>query len=83
MTEDIIFEFEEVLSGNQEFESIKENAMNYENLETLEQELFALEGKVKHEKANTQNKKSVLASKVSVADTNNTSYYGQSAKYIK
>lgn len=83
--EDIISDFESILNDNEEFKAIKINAMNYE-IEELEKELFAIEGRVKHSK-NTKSKKTSanFSSKVSVVDdeTEKESYYGNAVKYIK
>jgi len=82
--DEIIEEFAEVLAENEEFETIKENAMDYE-LEDLREKLFALEGKVKHSKEVAKAKKpEKFTSKLSaeVEKSTNESYYGSATKYL-
>ncbi|MDD4778998.1 MAG: hypothetical protein PHT02_00145 [Tissierellia bacterium] len=83
--DEIIAEFEVILKDNEEFEIIKSKAKDME-IDILEKELYALEGKVKHTKTNKTSKKNHNFSKVSVVDDTNTitdSYYGDAVKYIK
>jgi len=89
--EGLIEDFEVVLKDNEEFEQIKKDIAIDEKLvgieyESLEKELYALEGKVKHTKNNKSAKKpQVFSSKVSVIEESdiNDSYYGDAVKYIK
>ena len=58
--------------------------MTYE-IDALEKDLYALEGRVKHSKTNKSAKKSqTFSSKVSVDNTepSSESYYGDAVKYI-
>lgn len=85
--DDIISDFETVLGENEEFKTIKTNALSYE-IEALEEKLFALEGKVKHSPKNAKTpKKPQTFSRVSVEpEVNNDdakdSYYGDGVKFI-
>jgi len=82
--EEIIADFEVTLGENDEFKVIKEKAMTYE-IDALEKDLYALEGRVKHSKTNKSAKKSqTFSSKVSVDNTepSSESYYGDAVKYI-
>ncbi len=83
--DEIIADFEVALGENDEFKAIKEKAMDYE-INALEKELFALEGKVKHSKSTKPAKKvQSFSSKVSVEPDTTTieSYYGDAVKYLK
>ena len=82
--EEVISDFEVTLADNEEFKVIKDQAMSYE-IEALEKELYALEGKVKHAKTTKPTKKTqTFSSKVSVEPDSNAveSYYGDGVKYI-
>lgn len=84
--DEIISDFESVLGDNEEFKAIKEKAMEYE-IEVLQKELFALEGKIKHTKTVKPIKKTQnFSSKVSVVEPEvvieKESYYGDAVKYI-
>ena len=83
--EEVISDFETTLADNEEFKAIKDQAMSYE-IEALEKELYALEGKVKHAKTTKPTKKTQnFSSKVSVESDSNAveSYYGDAVKYLK
>lgn len=82
--EEIIEEFAEVLNENEEFEAIKEIAMDYE-VEDLRKELYALEGKVKHSKETSKAKKPEKFTAKLSAETEKpaTSYYGDAKKYLE
>lgn len=90
--ESLIEDFEVVLKDNEEFEQIKKNVaideklivMDYQNLEN---KLFALEGKLKHEnKKKDKVKKPVAFSRVNInTEIDNTevkSEYGEASKYF-
>jgi hypothetical protein len=90
--ESLVEEFEPILAENEEFKALKNNiSQSFEKgelfieLDALEKELYAIEGKMKH-KPNTNKQKKQNFSRVSI-DTNisntNDGLYGSAEKYIK
>lgn len=84
--DEIISDFESILKDCDGFIKIKEKAMDME-IEDLEKELYALEGKIKHSKSTKSTKKVTTFSRVSVDIDENetepkTNYYGNAQKYL-
>jgi hypothetical protein len=81
--DELIEEFSDTLKDNEEFVELKKVAMEMEIAE-LEKELYALEGKLKHEKKNKKEKKFNF-SKVVPDEVNKSgaeTYYGSASKYL-
>ena len=88
--EELLGEFEAVLKDSEEFVQLKKNAIDMEITE-LEKELYALEGKLKHEKKNKAKEKKFNYSRV-IVDVESgekdkedvvAKYYGEASKYFK
>lgn len=54
---EVLEEFEAVLGENEEFLSLKDDVENIDSVEILENQLYAIEGKMRHEKKVKKNKK--------------------------
>jgi len=87
--EEIISEFESVLKDSDEFNVIKEKAMDMEIAE-LEKELYALEGKLKHIKKKKEKKFNLSRVAIDVNDKQDSEnetkivhLYGDASKYFK
>ena len=88
--EELLGEFEAVLKDSEEFVQLKKTAIDMEIAE-LEKELYALEGKLKHEKKNKAKEKKFNYSRV-IVDVEGSEkdkedvvakYYGEASKYFK
>lgn len=88
----LIEEFEQSLADNEEFKALKNNINNsfskgelFMDIDDLENELFALIGRMKHKFSRKQAKKQ-NSSKVAVFENtinSNSGYFGSAEKYIK
>ncbi len=81
--DELIEDFSDILKDNEEFVELKKIAMEMEITE-LEKELYALEGKLKHEKKNKKEKKFNFSKVVpdEVSKSGAETYYGSASKYL-
>jgi hypothetical protein len=81
--DELIEEFSDTLKDSEDFVELKKKSMEMEIAE-LEKELYALEGKLKHEKKNKKEKKFNFSKVVpdEVGKTGAETYYGSASKYL-
>jgi chromosome segregation ATPase len=83
--DELIEDFTDVLKDSEEFVELKKTAMEME-ISDLEKELYALEGKLRHDKRNKKDKKfnfSKVVPNDGVKKDKVEEYYGTASKYFK